>query len=279
MRLFAVLLVLMLPVAGPGAAQTIEKIRESQTLTLGFRTDASPLSLANEDGSPSGYSPFICAKLAGEIAQDLQLENLEVRFVPVDTSDRFDKVASGEIDLLCGAATITLSRQGIVDFSIPTYVDGASVMLPRGGAQRMQDLAGRKVGFRSDTTTQMAVEGTFEKAGWEIDKNRFSDHRAGIDALIAGEIDAYFADQSILLSFFVNDRLADEFVLLDDVLTVEKHGFALRRGDTDFRLLVDKGLSRLYASGFMKEAFARALPGAKPGVGLQAMYMLAPTLP
>ncbi|MEM6579105.1 MAG: amino acid ABC transporter substrate-binding protein [Pseudomonadota bacterium] len=279
MRVFATLLLMALPLAGPVGAQTIEKIKETQTITFGFRTDASPLSLANEEGNPAGYSPLVCRDLAREIAGDLGIENLTVEFVPVDTSDRFEKVANGEIDLLCGAATITLSRLEQVDFSLPTYVDGASVMVPVGAAANLLDLKGRKVGFRSATTTEQAVENSFAKAGVEIEKFRFNDHEAGIAALMAGEIDAYFADQSILLSFFINERLENKFAIPDDVLTIEKHGFALRRGDADFRLLVDKGLSRLYASGRMQQAFATAMPGAKPGVGLQAMYLIAPTLP
>ena len=280
MRLFAILLILTLAPSGFVTAQTLEKIKDTGTITFGFRTDAAPLSFATgADGKLAGYSPLVCSELAREIAADLEIEDLTVEFVPVDTSDRFEKVASGEIDLLCGAATSTLSRREIVDFSIPTYVDGASVMLPRGEVTKLSELGGRKVGFRSGTTTEQAVLNSFENDGLEIVASRFSDHRAGIDALAAGEIDAYFADQSILLSFFVRDRMADRFVMLDDVLTVEKHGLALRRGDSDFRLLVDTGLSRLYAAGRMQEAFKRALPGANPGVGLRAMYMLAPTLP
>ena len=279
MRLFATLLMLVLPCAGPLAAQTIEKIRETQTLTLGFRADASPLSLADEAGNPAGYSPLICKELAQDIATALEIEDLKVEFVVVDTSDRFDKVASGEIDLLCGAATITLSRREIVDFSTPTYVDGASVMLPRGSVSNLQDLAGRKVGFRSETTTAQAVQNSFGNAGLDIQEFRFTDHRSGVDALLAGEIDAYFADQSILLSFFVNEGLSDRLMILDDLLTLEKHGLALRRGDADFRLLVDAGLSRLYAAGSIQRAFAQAMPGATPGMGLRAMLLIAPTLP
>lgn len=279
MRLFATLLILVLPFAGPVAAQTIEKIRETQTLTFGFRADASPLSLADEAGNPAGYSPLICKDLASEIATALEITDLKVEFVPVDTTDRFDKVASGEIDLLCGAATITLSRREIVDFSTPTFVDGASVILPRGSVGNLQELAGRKVGFRSETTTEQAVQNSFGQAGLEIQEFRFADHRSGMDALLAGEIDAYFADQSILLSFYINDGLRERFAILDDLLTLEKHGLALRRGDTDFRLLVDAGLSKLYATGRIQQAFATAMPGATPGAGLQAMYLIAPTVP
>lgn len=279
MRAFVVYLALLMSIAGAAWSQTVDKIRDTNALNIGFRTDASPLSLLDEQGQPAGYSPSICSELAQEIAAALEIAELNVTFTTVDTNDRFERVASGEIDLLCGAATITLSRREIVDFSIPVYVDGTSVLLPRGGARNLQELAGKKLGLRSDTTTQQAVENSYNNAGIEVELVRFTDHNAGVAALVAGEIDAYFADQSILLAFVINDRLGDRFVLLDDVLTVEKQGFALRRGDSEFRLLVDAGLSKLYATGRIQEAFKRAMPGATPGIGLRAMYLIAPTLP
>jgi ABC-type amino acid transport substrate-binding protein len=37
-------------------------------------------------------------------------------------------VTSGKVDAACGTTTITLSRMTKVDFSLPIYVDGGSVL-------------------------------------------------------------------------------------------------------------------------------------------------------
>jgi len=279
MRSFTLSLLATALLALPASAQTLERIKETGELKLGFRADAAPLSFIDEDGQPAGYSPFLCIGIAQAIANQLKMEDLLATFHQVDATDRFDKVASGEIDLLCGAATITLKRREIVDFSVPTYVDGTAVMLPRDASEDLAALVGKKVGVRSGTTTLEALENTMEKVGVEAEVFRFADHKAGLAAMQKGEIDAYFADQSILLLLAHSYDETKSFKVTGEILTIEKHGLAMARGDADFRLLVDSAISAMFADGTMEDLFKRALPGAEPGLAIQAMHLLSPTIP
>ncbi len=264
---------------GSSQAQTLDRIRQTQQINIGFRADAVPLSYLNDEQKPAGYSVLICDQVVQAIATELNLENLNASFLTVDTSDRFDRIASGDIDILCGAASITLSRREIVDFSIPTYVDGTSLLLPKDAGENLSDLAGKKVGLRGKTTTENAVRNSLAQAGIEAQIVPFADHKAGFQAMAASEIDAYFADQTILLINFAAGGLQDRFKMSDQILTLEKHGLAIARGDDEFRLLVDRILSRMYADGTMEELFKKMLPGIEPGRALQALHLIAPTLP
>lgn len=263
----------------PATAQTLERIRATGELKLGYRTDAAPLSFADAQGQPAGYSPLLCAGIAQAIANRLQMSDLLATFHAVGATDRFDKVASGEIDLLCGAATITLSRRELVDFSVPVYVDGTAVMLPKEAPDDLQALIGKKVGVRRGTTTQAALNNTIASLGVEAEVIRFTDHRAGLAAMQNGEIDAYFADQSILFFLAYSSEGVQSFKVTGNILTIEKQGLAMARGDADFRLLVDAAISDMFADGTMQDLFQRALPGADPGVAIQAMNLLSPTIP
>ena len=98
-------------------------------------------------------------------------------------------------------------------------------------------------------------------------------------ALEAGEIDAYFGDQSILFGLFFASDASESLVVSENTLTVEKHGLALPRGDTDFRLAIDRAVSDLYRSGKMAEFFETAFPGASPGIALRALFLLGPDMP
>lgn len=279
MRILAPLILTAVVTAMPAWAQTLERIKETKQLSIGYRIDAPPLSYAQSDGQPAGYSPLICVGLAQEIANKLEMADLEVVFQPVDTKNRFEKVASGEIDLLCGASTITLGRRELVDFSVPTFVDGAAVLLPKDAGAGLSDLAGKKVGVRTETTTERALATSLGAAGVEATTERFADHDAGLEALIDGQIDAYFADQSILMYSFFSKNMSEDFLFPEQLLTLEKHGLAMAKGDSDFRLLVDSMLSDMFANGSMQKYFSDAFPGAKPGQATQAMYLLSPTLP
>ena len=98
-------------------------------------------------------------------------------------------------------------------------------------------------------------------------------------ALEGNAIQAYFADQSILMNMLVQMSDPSQFKVLDQILTVEKHGLAMRRGDADFRLAVDRGLAKLFETGAMREIFETSVPGAAPGFALEAMFLLSPTVP
>ncbi|MDP5215899.1 amino acid ABC transporter substrate-binding protein [Ruegeria sp. 2205SS24-7] len=279
MRFLLTSFALATTLATAAPAQTLDRIRESGQFNIGFRADAVPLSYINTEEQPAGYSVLICDRIAQSLANELEFDNLNATFVAVDTKDRFDKIASGEIDILCGAATITLERRAQVDFSIPTYVDGTALLLPKEGGENLSDLAGKKVGMRGATTTEIAVHNSFEQAGIEAEMVPFLSHQAGFKAMADGEIDAYFADQSIMLVSFAGGKMQDGFKMSDQILTIEKHGLALTRGDAEFRLFVDRVISGLYEDGSMEEFFEATLPGIEPGGALQALHIIAPTLP
>lgn len=263
--------------ASNAMAQTLDRIEETSELRIGFRTDAPPLSYTDAEGRPAGYTPVVCSQVAQGLANGMQLEDLRVTFVPVTADNRFDKIVAGEVDLHCGAATITLRRQALVDFSIPVYVDGAAAMLPKGANPDMSTFGGQKIAVRSDTTTEEALKNTLEAADIDAEVVAVEQHPDGVKMLLDGEVQAYFADQSILLGLKSTLDAEDQLNVMDRLLTIEKQGLGMARGDADFRLAVDSILSGMYAQGIMEQIFAENLPGAQPGVAMQAMYLIAPT--
>ncbi len=266
--------------AGPVAAEgALDRLRETGELRLGYRIDALPLSFADESGLPAGYTVEVCEAVGEKLAAALGIAELAPVFVPVTPEDQFDAVASGKIDLLCGAATVTLARRETVDFSIPTYVDGAAVLMAKGAAPDMAALAGKRIGVRGDTTTEDALRTTLAERGIEAEVVRFDDHQAGRDALSSGDIVAYFGDQTILIGLIMTSDAPDSFMTSDEMLTVEKQALALARGDDDFRLAIDRALSELYVSGQMQAMLLAALPGIEPGLALRALFLIAPDLP
>jgi polar amino acid transport system substrate-binding protein/glutamate/aspartate transport system substrate-binding protein len=67
-------------------------------------------------------------------------------------------------------------------------------------------------------------------------------------ALASREIDAYFADRALLLGAIDHARNTADFVLASRLFTTEQYGIAMKRGDSDLRLLVDRSLSEFYAT-------------------------------
>jgi polar amino acid transport system substrate-binding protein/glutamate/aspartate transport system substrate-binding protein len=107
----------------------------------------------------------------------------------------------------------------------------------------------------------------------------FGAHQAAPTALEDGETAAYFADQPILYGLFYASDMGDTLVVSENMLTIEKHGLAMPRGDDDFRLAVDTAISTLFRDGRMEAYFKEAFPGATPGLALRAHFLRGPDMP
>jgi ABC-type amino acid transport substrate-binding protein len=93
-------------VAQPAAAQeptgTLKKIKDSGTITLGYREQSVPFAFKGDDGKPAGYSVDLCKSVATAVQQQLGLQKLDVKWVPVTVETRIPAVVGGTIDLECG---------------------------------------------------------------------------------------------------------------------------------------------------------------------------------
>lgn len=274
---YALLLAAVLTlVAAAAAAGTLERIRDKGVLKIGYREDAPPFSFKNSIGEPAGYSVSLCRVVASRIKQQLKREKLSVEYVPVTAENRFQAVKDGKVDLLCGATTVTLARRELVDFSLPTFVDGASVLLREDGPENFGDLDGEKVGVRAGTTTEEALRNTVEDLAIKVETIAVKDHKDGVARLLKGEIAAYFADRAILYFLMQGSGEADKLFLSDQQFTYEPYALALQKGDAEFRLAVDRALSRIYRSGEIATVFTAAFgPGAEPTDELSALYRIS----
>lgn len=265
---------LALPAAAEGA---LDRLKASGEIRIGYRADAAPLSYTGGDGSAAGYTVAICKAVADELATALGTP-LTPSYVVVTAEDRFDAVADGRVDLLCEAATVTLARREKIDFSIPTFVDGAAVLLPKGAGPELSALAGKKIGVVAGTTTEQALRNTLAATKIEAVIETVASHEAGFEALESGAIDAYFGDQAILFHMLVANDKTEDLTISDNTLTIEKQALGLPLGDHAYRLAVDRALSDIYHSGRMVEILKTNLPGINPSPALNALFMLAPDL-
>lgn len=256
------------------AAGTLDRIRETGTFKLGYRVDAPPFAYRNEVGEAEGYSVELCREVAKETKLQLHLDKLAIEYVPVTAENRFDMVRAGNIDILCGPTTQTLSRRQIVDFSLTTFIDGASVLYRKGGPASFRELAGKKIGVRAGTTTEEALRNTLDELSVKADVVAVKSHFDGLAQVESGEISAYFADWGILLGLLQRSDHPEVLRLSPRQFTYEPYALALARGDDDFRLLVDATLSHLYASGAIEPIFSKAFGPAQPSDLLKAVYIL-----
>ena len=263
---------LILP--GGAEAATLDKIRDSGTLKLGVREDAAPFSSIGQNGKPAGYTVSLCEAVADVIREGPGLGDLAIEFVTVSAQDRFDALAEGRIDLLCGATTITLKRREAVDFSLKTFVTGASVLYRAGGPASFSELSGQKVGVRAGTTTDDGLKRALGEAGIEAEVVPVASHQAGREALERGDIAAYFADRAILVMLALQSENPEILVISKRFFSFEPYALALRHGDSAFRLTVDRALASIYRSPGIRQIYQAHFGKARMSDLLRAMYTL-----
>ena len=263
--------------AGGGAlAGTLDRIRQDKTIRIAYREDAPPFSYKNSIGEPAGFMVDLCRAVAKKLTDQLQLSGLTVLYVPVTAANRFDAIQQNKADLLCEPTSATLSRRALVDFSIATYVDGASLMIRADGPRDLQALAGKKVGVLGGTTTEEALRNTLKSGGITADIVLAKNHAEGVAMLDGGTIEAYFADRDILISLVAESKDPTKLSVANNYLTVEPYALALPHGDEDFRLAVDTALSHIYRSGEVGPIFQQNFSTrSTQSPLLQALYLLA----
>jgi ABC-type amino acid transport substrate-binding protein len=268
-----------LGVAPAGAAEgapTLHRIKETGIITFGYRDNAVPFSYKDREGRVRGYSVDLCVRIAGAIQKELGLPELKIEWLPVEASSRLDYVTSGKVDAVCGTTTITLSRMTKVDFSLPIYVDGGSVLVrTKSKAARLADLKNKRIAVISGTTTEEELVKGMNTISAPAVLVPVKNGAEGMAMLTKGTVDAYAADRVVLayLKLRAPDPKAFTFVTGD--FSYQPFGLPMRRDDPDFRLAVNRALANLYRTGDIDGIFQHWLGALGiPGPLLHAMFYL-----
>ena len=269
-------LVLTLTVAGVRAEPTLERIRASGVIRLGFLEAAPPFSSSKNGKSPEGYSIELCNRVVDGIGQQLRLPSLRREWVKVTFQDRLAAVKEGRVDLDCGTTTWTLSRQEGVDFSLMTFIDGGSLLVRLGDSLvHLSDFADKSIAVVPGTTTSDVLPRELKRRGVAARVVPVKDERKGMAMLAAGEVDAYASDRLLLLGLALDERGQQAYKLIDEDYSIEPYALAMRRDDHDFRLAVNRSLARIYRSREIARIYDNWLGYlGRPGVVLSSMYFL-----
>lgn len=275
---FGVILALTLLLAGPAAAQsgTLDKIRASGVITMGYIESSAPFSFVDESRQPQGYSIELCRAIASGVRAQLKLANLETRWVPLTIQNRLEAVASGRVDLECGTTTWTLSRQALVDFSLITFLDGGSI-LSRSDSKfsRIGDFSGKRLAVISSTTTEKVLRASLSRRGIDAEVVTVSNRKEGLKLLDNSEVDGFASDRTALIGSVLRSKTGHSFKLLDEDFSVEQYALALPRGDHEFRLAVNRVLARLYRTGAIQQIYNQWLGKlGPPSLLLSATYFI-----
>lgn len=261
-------------VASPAGAQatkapagTLARIRQAGQVNLGYSVDARPFSFKDKAGSATGFAVAMCMEVANALKDETGNSGLKVQWVPVTAADRFNAVQQGKVDLLCSGDAPSVARRKVVSFSTPIFADGISALVRADADPKLRDILS---GVRRTDPAWRASAGallskqTFSFVGgsaahnWVRDKaSQFQlktemvpvdNAETGARRVLDHAASVFFGDRGTLLDAALNSPQPGKLMVLDRRYTQEPLALALARGDEDFRLVVDRALSRFYAT-------------------------------
>ena len=236
------------PLSAQELTGTLQQIKKSGQIRIGYRVSEPPMSFLDKDGNPTGYSIDICKIIVTEVEYKIGT-GVKIEYVPVTADGRFKALVDNKIDILCGSTTKTLSRSEIVDFTQLTFVTGASLMILKGNKKLDSDgFDGTKIGVVKATTTEAVLKKLIQETSTDAEVVLFNSAKESIDALRKKKIDAFSSDQIVLIGLALKENDPMNFVIKPAVFSFEPFALAVRRNDADFRLVADRVISELYRS-------------------------------
>jgi ABC-type amino acid transport substrate-binding protein len=267
-RLFA-LIVAFVIASQAAAAGTLQRVRDSGVFRIGYRADAKPYSYRNDQGQAAGYIVDLCLEVAKALGPNVRAE-----FVLIPANQRFEAIRDGAADILCDPSSVTMARREMVDFSLPTFLDGAAVLSRTSKPVRaFEDFAGKRIGVLQGTTSEEALRGSLDELALKATIVPVRDHRSGFSLLSDDKIDAYFADRGIVVGMLAEGGWPG-FEVSKSYFSYETYALALPRDDSAFRLLVDRTLAQLYRSGKINAILEKTFGRGQPPDMLKAMFVI-----
>jgi len=255
----AVLAAACIAVAAPAVAQeTLKKIKETGTITIGHRDASIPFSYYDDQQKPVGYAMDICARIVEDVKKAAKMPNLKVNYQLVTSANRIPLMANGTIDLECGSTTNNIERQKQVWFTNTHFITANRwVSKKSSNVKALADLKGKTIVSTAGTTNikQMTEINTAQNLGMNIISA--NGHPEAFQMVETGRAVAFAMDDILLYSLTSQSRNPAEFEISKEATSVEPYGIMLRKDDAEFKKIVDASTANLYKSGAINAIYEK----------------------
>jgi len=278
MKFTRIVLALAASFAAAGAANaddTLKKIKDGASVTMGVRESSGALSYTLGDGKYAGFHVEVCHKILADVQKSLGLAKLDIKYQPVTSQNRIPLVQNGTVDIECGSTTNNATRQKDVAFAVTTYVEEVRIAVKaNSGITSIGQLAGKKVATTTGTTSVQLLRKHERANGVDFNEVFGKDHADSFLLLESGRADAFVMDGQILAGNIAKSKAPADYKIVGEVLSVEPIAIMIRKDDPAFKKAVDDSIKAQIKSGDLAKSydkwFVQPIPPANTSVGLPA---------
>jgi glutamate/aspartate transport system substrate-binding protein len=258
---------------------TLKKVKETNSITVGYRESSIPFSYLDNNGKPIGYAMELCGKVVDAVKTDLKMPDLKVNYAPVTSSNRIPLLENGTIDLECGSTTNSVARQKQVAFG-PTYfvINVTAAVKKDSGINDFAQLGGKTIVTTSGTTSVPLLKKYEKTKDMEFKEIFGKDHAESFLLMADGRAAAFVMDDILLAGQIANSKDPGAYKILPGSLRSEPYSMMLRKDDPQFKALVDKTVGGVMKSGEINKIYAKWFTSPIPPKGINLNFPETPAI-
>ncbi|MBE28285.1 MAG: amino acid ABC transporter substrate-binding protein [Euryarchaeota archaeon] len=224
---------------GSESVSTLDTIIERGSLKCGVKDSQYGMGYLQADGTYTGLDIEYCKAVAAAIGVDT------IEYVLATGSNRFELLASEEIDVLIRTTTWTTSRDADLnaDFAGINFYDGQGILVNKDAfpdATSALELSGAKICVGIGTTTEGNIADYFEVNGMTYEAVNSDDAATAKAQFEDGSCDAWTGDMSAMVAqkFGLDTDAVPNSAIMPELLSKEPLAAATRDNDDDWNDVV-----------------------------------------
>jgi glutamate/aspartate transport system substrate-binding protein len=248
---------------------TLKKIKDAGSISLGHRESSIPFSYYDDKNQVVGYSHEMLLLVVDAVKKKLNMPNLKVNLIPITSQNRIPLIQNGTIDIEAGSTTNNLERQQQANFSDSIFVIGTRLLVKKdSGIKDFPDLKGKNVVVTAGTTSERLIREMNEKNNMGMNIISAKDHGESFLTLQSGRAVAFMLDDALLAGERAKARKPDDFIIVGTPQSKEAYGMMMRKGDDQFKKLVDEAIAKAETSGVAEKLYQKWFQSPIPPKGL-----------
>ncbi|HAT5557586.1 TPA: amino acid ABC transporter substrate-binding protein [Proteus mirabilis] len=255
---------------------TLKKINDNDIIIVGHRESSVPFSYYDNQQKVVGYSQDYSNLIVEAVKEKLGKPNLQVRLIPITSQNRIPLLQNGTFDFECGSTTNNLARQQQADFSNTIFIVGTRLLAKKdSGIKDFADLAGKNVVVTSGTTSEMLLNKLNDEKKMNMRIISSKDHGDSFRTLESGRAVAFMMDDALLAGERAKAKKPALWEIVGTPQSEEAYGCMLRKGDTQFKSLIDETIANAQKSGAAEKSFNRWFNAPIPPKNLNLEFTIS----
>jgi general L-amino acid transport system substrate-binding protein len=217
-------------------SDTLQDVRKRDHLLCGITVNSPAFSTINEEGERIGIDIDHCKTISAAV-----LGKISIEYVPLTPHTAFTTVQSGGVDVFCGGASWTYTRDTAsgLDFTGVYFYGGQGFVVHKDLAiNSVNELSGATICVVQGTINEQNLSDYFDNNALEYKSLTFSDFDKGLHAYHMRRCDAFTTNRAGLAIRAMNFANREQHIILPDLISKEAQAAVVRQGDDRWRDIV-----------------------------------------